>query len=102
MDESKYKSVTIMGEEYRVSGETAGTPLPDLAAYVDDKMNQLRRLSGVPDPKRIAVMTSLNIADELFRERARWATLQAEMLKKVARIGSALDRLTSDSHHGPA
>jgi cell division protein ZapA len=102
MGEGKYKSVTIMGEEYRVSGDTAGTPLPDLAAYVDDKMNQLRHLSGVPDAKRIAVMASLNIADELFRERAQWTALKAEMRKRVVRMGTALDRLTGDVRGGPA
>ncbi|MFH1143942.1 MAG: cell division protein ZapA [Candidatus Eisenbacteria bacterium] len=102
MGEGKYKSVTIMGEEYRVSGETDGAPLPDLAAYVDDKMSQIRRLSGVPDAKRIAVMTSLNIAEELFRERAEWAALAAEMERRVTRIGTALDRLMGDAGSGPA
>jgi len=102
MGESRYRSVTIMGEEYRISGETAGAALPDLAAYVDDKMSQLRRLSGVPDTKRIAVMTSLNIADELFRERAEWAALAAEMEKRVARIGTALESLMTDSRSDSA
>ena len=102
MGEGKYRSVTIMGEEYRVSGESAGAPVSDLAAYVDDKMNQIRRLSDVPDSKRIAVMASLNIADELFRERAQWSALADEMERRLARMGAALDQLMGDARENSA
>ncbi|MCK4412732.1 MAG: cell division protein ZapA [Candidatus Eisenbacteria sp.] len=100
MAEAKYRSITILGEEYRVAGETHGTSLSDLAAYVDGKMAELRRVSGAPDPTRIAVMTSLNIADELFRERAQGAEIAAEMEARVARIDSAVERILGEASQG--
>jgi len=102
MAEAKYRSVTIWGEEYRIAGETRGGPLPDLAAYVDGKMAELRRVGGAPDEKRIAVMASLNIADELFRERTRSAELAAAMEARVARIDSAVKRILGETRSGRA
>jgi cell division protein ZapA len=97
MAEAKYRSISILGEEYRVAGEPHGSSLSDLAAFVDGKMSELRRVSGAPDPKRIAVMTSLNIADELFQERARSAEMAAEIEARISRIDSAVGRILGEA-----
>lgn len=90
MGESSYARVTILGEEYRIAGEAEGASIPELAAYVDDKMNAVRRQSQSPDLKRVAVMASLNLADELFRERARSEALAADLQARVARLDASL------------
>jgi cell division protein ZapA len=96
MEKTAYTKVTILGEEYRIAGEADGAPVPELAAFVDRRMNELRRQSAIPDARRIAVLTSLNLADELFRERARRQTLQTEIDARLARIGSALRAIPVD------
>ena len=93
MSDVTYTQVTILGEDYRIAGESDGAPVPELAAYVDHKMNEVRRQSAVPDARRIAVLTSLNLADELFRERARRQVLLAQIQERIARMDSALEAL---------
>jgi cell division protein ZapA len=100
MGEATYARVTILGEEYRIAGEAQGASIPELAAYVDDKMSAVRRQSNSPDLKRVAVMASLNLADELFRERARAAALAAELQSRVARMDAALARALGDGKSG--
>lgn len=100
MGEATYARVTILGEEYRIAGEAQGASIPELAAYVDDKMNAVRRQSNSPDLKRVAVMASLNLADELFRERARAAALTAELQTRVARMDATLARVIGDGQPG--
>jgi cell division protein ZapA len=100
MGEATYARVTILGEEYRIAGEAQGASIPELAAYVDDKMNAVRRQSSSPDLKRVAVMASLNLADELFRERARAAALAAELQARVARMDATLTRVIGDGKPG--
>jgi cell division protein ZapA len=93
MGEITYTKVTILGDEYRIAGEPDGAPVPELAAYVDRRMDEVRRQTSVPDIRRIAVLTSLNLADELFRERARALALRAQIGERVARIESALNAI---------
>lgn len=90
MGEAHYSRVTILGEEYRIGGDAAGAPVPELAAYVNKKIQEIRRQGGAPDPKRVAVLTSLNLADELFRERALAAALLTEVKRRVAKMDSIL------------
>jgi len=102
MGETTYAHVTILGEEYRIAGEPEGAPVPELAAYVDDKMNAVRRQSQAIDPKRIAVMASMNLADELFRERARTAALTAKLQARVAQIDAAVSGWLGESEGSSA
>lgn len=96
MGETAYTKVTILGDEYRIAGEPDGAPVPELAAYVGRRMDELRRQSAVPDVRRLAVLTSLNLADELFRERARRDNLQREIDVRLTRIDSALRAIPVD------
>jgi cell division protein ZapA len=90
MGEAGYTRVTILGDEYRVGGDASGAAVAELAAYVEQKMKEVRRKSSMTDPKRIAVMTSLNLADELFRERALADALLTEMKERAAKMDSVL------------
>jgi len=84
-------SVTIFGSEYKIKGADPDY-IGEVAAYVDSKMRELeRRLSSGP-PAKIAILTSLNIADELFRERMEKDRLLAQALVEARTLGSALDQ----------
>ena len=63
--------VTIMGHQYRVTckpGEEQA--LQDAVAYVDTQMREIRDALRQNNAERIAVMTALNIAHDLLRERS--------------------------------
>jgi cell division protein ZapA (FtsZ GTPase activity inhibitor) len=81
--EPNTQSVTIFGSEYKIRGAD-----PDyiqvVAAYVDGKMRELEQRIPAGTPTKLAILTSLNIADELFREREE-KTRRENELKDRAR-----------------
>ena len=97
MAEAAYTRIHILGEEYRVAGDANGVSIPQLAAFVDDKMQEVRRKSSSSsDAKRIAVLTALNLADELFRERARSAAQVGLVRERVEQIGFVLEETLTE------
>lgn len=67
-------TVIINGQEYIVKGERSEY-IKELAAYVDNKMRQVgQRFPNFP-PSKLAVLTALNIADELYKVQQDYDTL---------------------------
>ena len=97
MDAKTPVQVTIFGHSYTVRGEGDPAYVLEVAAYVDRKMREITgRLPGVP-PSKLAILASLNIADELFKERARQQTQSRELDHQAARLNAVLDELLQDS-----
>jgi cell division protein ZapA len=62
--------VEIFGQSYAMRAGADPGYLEEVAAYVDAQMRDVSRSAGAVDSVRIAVLTALNIADDLFRLRA--------------------------------
>ncbi len=91
MGESAYTKVSIFGEEYRIAGDDPEISVPELAAYVHGKMNDVKGHTKTFDTKRIAVLTALNLADELFREQARTAALVKQIKERTEEFDQLLE-----------
>lgn len=61
--------VEIQGQRYPIRTTLDPKYVQDLAAYVDRKMALASDASPSSDTLGLAVLTALNIADELFRTR---------------------------------
>lgn len=83
-------SVTIFGSEYKIKGADPEY-IGEVAAYVDAKMRELEHRLSSGSPTKIAILTSLNIADELFREREDKTRLLTDLQGRAQTLGSALD-----------
>ena len=57
--------VTIFGEEYSIRGYADTEYILRVADYVDKKMREIALRSKNRAPHKIAVLTALNLADEL-------------------------------------
>jgi cell division protein ZapA len=90
--EPNTQSVTIFGSEYKIRGAD-----PDyiqvVAAYVDGKMRELTQRVPGGTPAKLAILASLNIADELFREREERTQREHELRERAREWG----RLLSDN-----
>jgi len=78
--------VEIFGTEYRIKGEADAEYIRRVAGYVDSKMQQIAQASATASVAKLAILTAVNIADELFRERQdreRALAALAERLKLV-------------------
>jgi len=97
MAEVTYTKVKILGEEYKIVGQPKGASIPELAAYVDRKIDEVKRAGATVDSKRLTVLASLNLADELFRERALRAKLIERIRRRAREIGNTIDRALADT-----
>ncbi|MCX7727301.1 MAG: cell division protein ZapA, partial [Chitinispirillaceae bacterium] len=58
--------VIILGREYSIKSDVDALTTKVIAEYVDNKMKEIYKSSSMLDDNKIAVLTSLNIAGELF------------------------------------
>ena len=64
---AKTLEVSLLGRTYRVTcEENERESLLQAVAYLDAKMNEIRRAGKVMGAERIAVMAALNVAHELL------------------------------------
>ena len=68
MGTSNIVRVTIFGQEYVIKTSANPQYIKDVAAYVNDKMNEIKDSGLDVDSQqlKIAVLASMNITDELF------------------------------------
>ena len=70
MEEKGVVLVDIFGSPYTIKkGSEDSEYIVRVAAYVDQKMREINEKLPVASVAKVAVLTSLNLADELFKER---------------------------------
>lgn len=77
-------TVEIFGQRLGVRADGDATRLQELARFVDDRMREVADRSSSVDTVKIAVLTALNIADELFTERESDQDVRQQNLEKQA------------------
>ncbi|NLZ38448.1 MAG: cell division protein ZapA [Firmicutes bacterium] len=81
-DNKNRVNVTIYGENYRMCSSSSPEYMLRLAKYVDEKMGQIAQTYNHLGLNRIAVLTAVNLADELFRARREIRELQNQLYRK--------------------
>ena len=69
IDDAESTPVTIYGRTYHLRGNEDGEYLTELASLVDDKMREVAEATGTADTLKVAILASLNIADEYLQTR---------------------------------
>jgi cell division protein ZapA len=59
--------VQIFGSEYRIASETDPEHIRKVASYVDQKMREVASALALRTRSTVAVLTAVNLADELFK-----------------------------------
>ena len=83
--------VSIMGSDYALKSDVDSQYVQELAAYVDQKMQKLSDGSQVRSPLKIAVLTAVNISDELFRLKRKHEKLVKDIEMTSEEITENLD-----------
>ena len=68
--------VEIFGQVYNIKGVADHEYIRKLAAFVDSRMKEVQKGTGTVDSQRVAILTALNISDELHRLREQLETLE--------------------------
>src|SRR3954462_2835196 len=89
---AKTVEVQLLGRTYRVACEdNEREALMRAVAYLDGKMNEIRRAGKVMGAERIAVMAALNVAHELRRLDLRAGFDVRQAKRRLSAIESRLD-----------
>lgn len=62
-------SISIMGEEYVIRGNSSSEHLKRVARYVDAIMRRLHEQNPGVSRHKLAVLVSINLADEVLRAK---------------------------------
>lgn len=63
--------VEILGKNYTIRGDAKEEYIKTLANFVDEKMREVQATAPVLTIDRVAILTAVNIADELFRMKRK-------------------------------
>jgi cell division protein ZapA len=66
---SSQTTVEIFGRRFELRATEASEHVEEIARFVDRRMRELAEVSPHVDTSKLAVLTALNIADELFKEQ---------------------------------
>jgi cell division protein ZapA len=88
-------TVEIFGQRLGLRADGDATRLEELARFVDSRMREVADRSSSVDTVKIAVLTALNIADELFQEResdqdTRHKRLEEQAERLVSKLEEAM------------
>ncbi len=84
--EKRTVSFNILGEEYKIATDLDQETTLRIAEYVNEKIEDTAKKVGYASLTKIAVITALNIARELFLEKK-----DAELLDET--IGKTCERI---------
>ncbi len=84
--------VEIFGAVYHVRGEKDPEYLQELATHVDLRMREVAQQVTTVDSVKIAILTALNIADELFQCRKQQDGDRVRIEEKVAELSGELGK----------
>jgi cell division protein ZapA len=79
-------TVSIGGHRYTLRSDEDERMVREMAAHVDTHLRNLQKQTRAADTQSLAILTALQITEELWKERR----MQAELKKRVRDRGRAL------------
>ena len=84
--------ITIFGQEYSVKAPADPTYIKKIAEYVDTKMREVQSgFSSTQSSNRIAILSAMNITDELFNAKKRGDSENNEIEEKITSLIELID-----------
>lgn len=92
MSDTESVTVTIFGKSYTLKGGDDSDYVQEVAAFVNERMNEVAKSSAVTSTAKVAILAAVNIADELFREQQRRLQTMATLEDRSDQIAHLLDQ----------
>ena len=85
-------TVQIAGVKYALKTEEDDRYVKQMAAFVDGKIREVQKHTRTVDTQAVAVLTALQIAEELFNERRQSGDLRKKIREKSQSLLEVLAR----------
>ena len=89
--DGKSIKVKIFGSEYPLRGESEELT-KKVANYVDQMINSIHAKIPEQPPLTVAVLSALNITEDLFKEREKSRSLSGLVESEIGRMSDFLDQ----------
>lgn len=89
--------VIILGQEYLIKSDEDGELVYRIAAYVNEKVDEIRAKSDGLSDKKIAILTALNIASEYFQLLDEREKLSADIHQRMKKIMISINDVIDSS-----
>jgi cell division protein ZapA len=76
-------TVRIAGEEYAIRAEATADYTKSCARYVDDRIAEIRKRSGLVETHKAAILAALSITDEFVQTRDELDKLRREVASRA-------------------
>ena len=93
MADTNVVPISIQGQQYPIRTSLDPEYVLRLATFVDEKMRAASDSTPSGDSLRLAVLTALNIADELFRCRDAAEQRNGQLAERTEELERLLDRV---------
>lgn len=84
--------VEIFGEKYILRADAENEHIQKVAQYVDGKFSEVAKSSPTLSTSKMAILTSLNIADELIRLEEEKEKSEGSVLSKIGELISLVEK----------
>ena len=89
--------VQILGHQLPIRGEADPKYIMELAEFVDLRMREVTQKLPVAAVSKVAILASLNIADELFKERANKQRVGSDVQDRTVELTRRLDEVLGEA-----
>jgi cell division protein ZapA len=83
--------IKILGQTYTVKTDAEEDYIQEVARYVNEKMDEVLKKTRSVSTLNVAILTALNIADDLLKEREKRRGLLQEVENKTKDLVEKID-----------
>jgi cell division protein ZapA len=91
MGKERLVEIKVFGQTYTVKTEAEEDHIQEVARYVNEKMDEVLKKTRSVSTMNVAILTALNIADDLLREKERRIALLQEIETKSKELAEKID-----------
>lgn len=88
---TKTIDVEIYGQRYTIRGDADDAYIRRLAHFVDDQMKRLAEGMKTATPSKLAVLTAINLAHQLFESEKKRAQGEADIERRMETLMESIE-----------
>ena len=91
MGQERLVEIKVFGQTYTVKTEAEEDHIQKVAQYVNEKMDEVLKKTRSISTLNVAILTALNLADDLLKEREARAALLRDIEMKSKDLAEMID-----------
>jgi cell division protein ZapA len=91
MGKERLVEIKVFGQTYTVKTDAEEDYIQEVARYVNEKMDEVLKKTKSVSTLNVAILTALNVADDLLREKEKRLALLREVDAKSRDLGKKID-----------